>query len=457
MRSPNRFAVWITAALLLALLVRWLVTLRYYRELPLGPTDNFFYHSQANLLAEGRGFINPFAWLEGRQEPTAAHPPLYSLYLAAWSLLGADTALWHRLASGLVSAAVVVPVALVTARLAGRRAGVLAGFAAALYPPLWMNDGLILSESFYLPIAGLTIWQAHRFADDPRLGRAVGLALVLTTGALTRSEPLLLFGVLAVPLVLSRRQLRLAERWRLLGVIALIAAVLLAPWVGRNLAIFEEPTFLAVGPGYVLELGNCDDTYSGPLLGYWSAGCDSGDWPEGDESTIGAHKLAIARGYIFDHLSEQPKVVAARVGRLLGLFRPFQTADYDVFFERRIERFVAAGVWLHWLLSAAALWGVVLLRRRGESLWPTLAMVAVAAWTAALTFGVTRYRIAADVAVVVLACVAIGAWLDRLRPSPDEATQPASANSCDQRAMTAPAPAAPCQRVARVRDRRSEP
>ena len=50
---------------MLAVAVRWAVTLRYYRDLPLGLTDNFYYHEQANLLADGDGFLNPFALIGG--------------------------------------------------------------------------------------------------------------------------------------------------------------------------------------------------------------------------------------------------------------------------------------------------------------------------------------------------------------------------------------------------------
>jgi hypothetical protein len=417
LRAANLRA-WTFVAFGLAVAVRWAVTLRYYRDLPLGLTDNFYYHEQANLIADGEGFLNPFALLVGERAQTAAHPPLYSIYLALWSLVGADSALWHRLASGLVSAAAVIPVALVANRLAGHRAAIAAGFGVALYPPLWMNDGLILSESLYVTLAALTIWQAHRVIDDPTRRRVLELTVILAAGALTRSESVLLFGVLLVPIVLRSKPVSLPDRFRLLTVAAAVAAVLLAPWVVRNLVTFDEPTFLAVGPGYVLELGNCDQTYSGPFLGYWSVSCDQSDWADGDESAIGARKLEIARDYIADHLGEQPKVVSARVGRLFGLFRPFQTADFDVLFERRIDRHVRLGLWAHWAASIVAVAGTAVLWSRRESVLPTLTMIGLAAWTAAVTFGITRYRVGADVAIIVLAAVAVGCLADRLRSAP---------------------------------------
>lgn len=410
----SRFAWCIAAAFALAVVLRWAVTVRYYRDLPLGFTDNYYYHSQAGLLAEGRGFLNPFTLLEGRKEPAAAHPPLYSLYLAMWSLLGASTPLWHRLASGLISATAVVPVVMTVARLAGRRAGAVAGAVVAVYPAMWMNDGLILSESLYIPLAAVTIWQSYRVLDQPSAGRVVGLSAVLAAIALTRAESFLLFAVLLAPLLWRLRAVAARHRLRLAVGAAVAAAVILAPWVGRNLIVFEKLTFLSTGHGFVLELANCDTVYSGPLIGYWSSACASEHWVEGDVSAVSADKFDRARRYIGDHLSRQPAVAAARAARLFGLFRPFQNADFDVFFERRIGSHVRVGLWSHWALSMLAVGGAVVLWRRRLSPWPPAALIVAATLTAAVAFGITRYRSGADVAIVVLAGIALGSLLDRL-------------------------------------------
>ena len=151
---------------------------------------------------------------------------------------------------------------------------------------------------------------------------------------------------------------------------------------------------------------------------------------------VGARKLAIARDYIFDHLPDQPRVISARVGRLMGWFRPFQTADFDVLFERRIHSQVRGGLWAHWAVSAGAVAGAVVLRRRGETLLPTLSLVGVSLWTAASTFGITRYRIGADVALLVLAAVGAGRLMDRWRspaaPAPVTEPEPAATEPHDR-------------------------
>ncbi|MDE0067781.1 MAG: glycosyltransferase family 39 protein [Acidimicrobiaceae bacterium] len=441
MRRPFTFGWLVAGMFLLAAAVRWFVLLRWYRYLPIGEiNDNVYYHVTANLLANGHGFADPFEYtVFGKLQPTAGHPPGFTVYLSIWSFLGLDSVTWHRLAGGFISASAVIPVGLLARRLFNERTAVIGMVGTALYPPLWMNDALILSESMYIPIAAWTLWFAHRVYDEPSWRRITELTLVLSLGALTRSEPFMLFFLLLAPIILLHRSLDWRARiTRTLGA-ALIAMLMLAPWVGRNLATFDEPTFLAIGPGYVLELGNCDDTYSGRLLGYWSPTCDETDsrgalsfwaaedrlstWPDGDESVIGAAKLDKALDYIGDHLSEQPKVAAARVGRVLGLYRPQQTADFDVFFERRVRSHVDIGLFSHYAVMTAAVYGAVVMRRR-TTLLPVAAVAGTSILTAAITFGITRYRLGADVVFVFLAAVALGALLDRLRPIPALADQP---------------------------------
>ena len=144
--------------------VSWVLLARRNFELH---GDDFFYHWQANALADGKGFLNPYTWRAlGRTEPTAAHPPLYSLYLSAWSWLGFDTPLAHRLASCLLGVAAVVVAGLVGRRIAGDWAGILAAGVAAVYPQLWINDGMLISESLYVLVIAATLLFTYRLWES---------------------------------------------------------------------------------------------------------------------------------------------------------------------------------------------------------------------------------------------------------------------------------------------------
>lgn len=413
---PTSFRLRLAGVATLGLAVRLWAVDSYYRQLELGFSDNFFYSIQSKALAAGDGFANPYLWeATGGFEPSADHPPLYSLYLTVWSLLGLDTSGWHRLASCFLGVATIVLVALVARRIAGDRAGLVAGVAAALFPPLWIVDGTIVAESLFAPIMAGVILVGLRFAEHPDNRRAAVLGAVIALGALTRSEGAALTVLLALPLVLVVRPLTWGARFRLLTVTAVAFVLVITPWTVRNLRSFEEPVTLAYGAGYVLKIGSCHETYSGRFFGYWHIDCAyKGD--VGADPSVGEKRArAEALDYIGENLERVPVVVAARVGRLWHLYRPAQGADFDVLFERRGRFPTDAGVWSFYALAPLAAAGAWSQRRRTEVLVLTGAMAASATLAAAVSFGITRYRIAGDVAIVILAGVGVDALVRRYR------------------------------------------
>ncbi len=97
--------------------------------------DALYYHSSANLVAEGRGFVNPFSYASyGRLEQSAEHPPLYVMYLAVFSWLGFTSVHAHLVASALLGTATVVIGGLAGREMGGRRLGILAARTAGGVP-----------------------------------------------------------------------------------------------------------------------------------------------------------------------------------------------------------------------------------------------------------------------------------------------------------------------------------
>src|SRR5215471_3203543 len=99
--APRRTFTWKLAfitALALAFRIAYVWWFDRNNYAPAG--DAFYYHYQANAIAGGHWFIEPYAWkCFGQHIQSAAHPPLYPLYLAAWSVFGATSTLWHRIAT----------------------------------------------------------------------------------------------------------------------------------------------------------------------------------------------------------------------------------------------------------------------------------------------------------------------------------------------------------------------
>ncbi len=414
----------------------------------LGLSDEFFYHWQARGFFDGDWFTNPFLLVnQGIMRPTALHPPLYTVFLAVPSALGFDTVTQHRVATALLGVGTIVLIGLLGRRIAGERTGLIAAVLAAAAPALWSNDSVLGLETLFCFLVVCALLAVYRFWEAPSLGRAALIALPLSLAALTRSEGVILLVLVGGLTALLAPGWEWKRRVQGLGVMAAIAVVVIAPWVVRNLTTFEEPTVLGTGFGLVLAYGNCDTTYSGEMLGYWSDQCVTERYtPDQEESEYDRARAEDGRAYVREHLGEVPKVMLARAGRLWEAFRPAQNVELNAFFEQRGTQASWAVLIGYYVMLPFAVGGLVVMRRRRIPIYPMIAVVVAVTLTAVLGFPVTRYRAAYDTIATVLAAVAIDALWRRWRARRDHDT-PERAGSPDPDAVGAEsaAPTAPAE------------
>ncbi len=412
------------SAVALAIRVAFVLIRQSAVELVTG--DAYWYHFQAKLVAEGRGFLHPFDFYkDGIVAPGADHPPGFVLILAALDVIGIDTPQGQRLVMCIVGTASVVVMALLARRLAGPIAGLAAAGVAAVYPNIWINDGMLMVETVFILSTALALLCCYRYLETPSLAWLAGVAAALTVGAMHRPEALAVFGILVLPMVLGRRALDWRTRIVHLAVAAIIPIASFAPWALYNMTRFEAPVLLSTGAGQTLAAGNCDLTYSGTFLGFYDTNClrepQIVEPTEPDRSLRDGEYREIALGYMSEHRGELPKVMAARVGRVWHLYRVEQSIGLDGFVEGRAGgepggdfRLVREALWAYYVLVPFAIAGLVLLRRRRVAIYPLLAQPLLVTFTAAATFGITRYRAGAEVTIVVAAAVAIGAIVAHL-------------------------------------------
>ena len=375
--------------------------------------DQIYYNAQANTLARGDGFTD---FRDGSE--TAEHPPLTALVLAPASWIGyriddrGTNQLAHRLTMAVLGVAVVVVIALVGRTVAGDRTGLIAGAIAALYPNLWANDGAIMSETVAALSVALAILLGYRFWRAPTWRNALWLGGVCGLAMLVRAELGLLLPVMVVPLGLRAAAGALRERIGLVAVSFVAAAVVVSPWVVANLVRFEEPVLFSTNDGLTLCGANTDHVYYGDGTGLWALDCAFLKVPKGDRSVVSNHLRHVAVEYVGDHLGRVPVVVLARVGRVWSLYAPGQMADYSE--DEGREGLVSwLGFAAFWVLVPFAVGGAIVLRRRPVELWPLLSQVVVVTITAALVYGLVRFRVPAEIPLVVLAAVAFDALLAR--------------------------------------------
>lgn len=409
-RAGRRFAWWLAAIAAGAFVVRagYALTLGAFT----GLTDPRYYHLQANLLADGHGFADPYVWVfSGHVVPAATHPPLFSLLLSISSLLGGTSETTHRLVACVIGAAAVVAIGLLGRRLGGPGVGLGAAVIAAVYPNLWILDANVFSEGLAVLLVTVALLLAYRLRRAPTTLGAIELGAVLGLAALTRPETILLIPLLAAPILLRLADLTWSRRFALLGLTVVIFGLLLAPWVVRNLTGFDRTVTLSTNADTVLGVANCDATYyESDLLGWWSPRCSRTHSLLEDPSIHAQILRDRGLDYIGHHPGRLATVVApARLGRLWDIYHPLGTAQLEVPEGRPLDA-SKAGLVAYWLLVPFAFVGAVALhRRRVEPLWPLVTPLVVAMLVAVYSYGNVRFRAIAEPVIVVLAALGVDA------------------------------------------------
>jgi len=395
----RRFGVALAAITLCALAFRvgYVLVVTRYENSRL--YDAFWYGATSLDLAHGHFFQEPLA-----TTPTATHPPLTSFLLVPASyLFGLHTGTTpQRITMAILGALVVLLVGIVGARMAGPWVGLVAAVLAAFAPDFWMPSGILMSETPAMVCTALVFLAIVHLGRVRTLGAAALLGLACGATALARPELVLFVPFLAVPAALLVRQVPLGRRLALVVVAVLAAAVVMAPWIGRNLATFKDPTYLTSGDGLVLLGANCPAVYRGPGTGSWSLPCAVSLHVHGDESVVSNADQEAAIHYAEHHLGRLPAVVAARIGRTWSLYKPVQEAASEVNEGRPYEASLAGDA-VFYLLIPLAVGGIVMLRRARIPQWFLLVPAGILTVVAAATYGLVRLRAPFEVGLVILA------------------------------------------------------
>lgn len=412
--SDRAFRLRVAGLVALGLAVR--LTYAYFSDMPLGPGDDHWYHNSANLIADGRGFSDPFLsqgpdgrefGTSGEPIPTAFHLPLFSALLSVGSLLGATSYEAHQVMGCAFGAATVGVIAFVGRGLGGERAALLAAGIAAVYLPMVANDALLLSESLYGLTVACVLLAAVRYRAAPAARGAVLLGLAIGLAALTRTEALLFYVFLA-PLVWRAR----GRRGRDLAIVGLATLVCIVPWSVRNTLTFDEPVLLTTGDGSVFGGANLPSTYSGRLIGGWHAiglfRSPVGRNPSTNEAVQSRRWRKEGLEYARDHAERLPVVISVRVLRTWSIF-PFNPVDKARFASdnyKHIRLLEYPSQLIFAAVLVLALGGFLAARRRGDiPLSIFVAPVVLVTIVSVLGYGDPRFRQAADVALVLFAAL----------------------------------------------------
>ena len=425
-REPHdrRFLGALALAAVVGLGLRIVVLVQSRWDVPVGQDDAGYYAGQGRLIRQGRGFIDPFAYLysDGRLvRPSAQHPPLFSLLMAGADAIGLGSINGMRLVGCVVGSVGIVVVGLLGREIAGRRVGMIAAGVAALYPIWWLSDSLLQAEALYMPLVAGTLLLGYRLWKRPTLGRSAALGFVGALAALDvqrRSA--------APP---AGRRVRAVPAPRAAGGPPV-------PVVGghaargrrdrRTLARLQRDALRPSGPDVHERRRHArrhqlPAAYSGPGLGLYVFQCHVPAVDEsGDESDRARRLTEVGLRYARDHAGRLPVVVAARVGRVWGVFRPIDTIRADIV-HTWSDGAAQLLAWSYALVAVGGLVGFFVLRRRRVPISPLVAAIVAVTITAATTYGIIRFRVPGDVAFVVLFAVTVDALVSRDFPTTSRA------------------------------------
>ncbi len=224
------------------------------------PEDTAYYVGVARNLVEGRGLVTDALWSFATPDLVIPHPafevwlPLPTFLAAIPMAILGTTFEAAQVSSVLMGALVPVLAWVLAADIAAERGlsagrsrtvAVGVGLTTAVYLPLLLNSALPDSTMpFTVFVLGACLLMT-RIARDPRGGRLtdlrlIGLGILLGLGALTRNETAWL-GLIWAGIAWFATAAPPAVRLRLIGVVAVVAVLVFAPWAVRNVAVLGSP------------------------------------------------------------------------------------------------------------------------------------------------------------------------------------------------------------------------
>lgn len=405
-----------TPAFGLILLVALVLRLIWAWWVPVVPfSDGEAYDAFARTLVQH----GTFGWRA--DEPTSFWPPGTTfLHAALYAVFGLRyepiVALNIALSLGIIW---------ITARLAARfwdpTTAQLTALVLAVWPTLVMYPTILASELpfVFLTMLALDLWTRPGLHSVPR---AVMAGLVLGFAALVRPQALLLPLVYAAGMLLMSRPsvTALLEQTRLVVMVGLVMAVVIAPWTWRNHQLYGEPVLISTNGGITLWMGNTPGTDGR----YMVVPDQYNQLPENERARVLGQE---ARAYI---LQDPPAFAVRAVKKLLILYTnesvgvgwnsPGIRQVFGESWEHRLKRLTQGSWAVICLLAAAGAWSS--LRRSGlqATLFSPI-MLSILYFTAIHMVVVSqeRYHLAFAGQWAILAALGLGhllAWRRQRRP-----------------------------------------
>jgi 4-amino-4-deoxy-L-arabinose transferase-like glycosyltransferase len=300
----------------------------------------------------------------------------------------------QRLFACLVGSATILVIGLTVRKLAGPIAGIFAAALAAVYPNLVVLDGLLLVESIYgLTIAAILLG-TYRLLDEPSVTSAAVLGALFGLAALQRTDSLSLLLILFFPLLWKMRGSEMGPL-KIAAMSVLCTLFVVVPWSIYATSTSATLVPIATNARESLVNDNCSETWFGPNAGYWSNRCN--ELPPAEKGL----------GFVVRNAESFPRLALQRIGRTFDFYEPAQNARFAALIDGRSPDLTLLGRVVWWMSLPLAIFGAFQCRRLKIWLWPLLGPIFLSIGLSVISHGETRFRVAAEIAIIMLAGIGI--------------------------------------------------
>ncbi len=396
---PSLLGLWLPTAI--GLVIRLVYTLVAASRQIHSSYDVFWYRTVASLIVSGHWYVLPLPTHPVSYQPTADHPPLFSLLLAGGDAIGLRSVDSQLVLLAILGGATVILCGLAGRRIGGTKAGIVTAWLAALYPGLWLFGGQVLVGQLAILIVAGTLLTVYTLRERQSTLLALLLGALVGMATLTRPELALLM-VAFVPLWVVKGDFK--HRIRLTVIYVAGAVLVVGPWAIRNLETFSRTEIVSTDLGATIAGANWQAVYHGPALGLWISSPSPPEAIRGHPSVVDHYLQQEGLRYITDHSHQAIGVALARLGRALEMY---PTPSNQVYFDSRSGfKWPTWASWLYFvtflpMLAGAALGSVLMIRRR-VLVWPLMVPVAIYLLVSVAFYYDPRFSLDTQVALVIL-------------------------------------------------------
>ncbi|MDD3766136.1 MAG: glycosyltransferase family 39 protein [Eubacteriales bacterium] len=196
-----------------------------------------FGHDEYNYIQMAKNIVEKGVYGYMSDAPNAYVTPAFPLFLAAFFYIwgaGGQALLYAKLTQAVLSTISILLVFLIGRRLCASSVGLIAAFFTAFYPPLILYSRHLLTETLYIFFFLLYFLIQITAFGKKRMWRHFLAGFFMAAAILTRPMVFILAPLPYIYRYFSKRTL-LGKTAKQFGVFLLGAAILMLPWLARNI------------------------------------------------------------------------------------------------------------------------------------------------------------------------------------------------------------------------------